>query len=145
MIRAMLAITELSEGVTIRANGYTLSPPPMTTRTPRIAVTLPPDVYDIITSLAQVQGVPRSRLVADIITQMGPPLARLSSILEAAKGAQSGVLEPMLDALNSIANDIDPYKDQLMDVLTAQAQKMGPNPRPCNTGVHSSTGRGSDA
>jgi hypothetical protein len=117
----------------------------MTTRTPRIAVTLPPDVYDIITSLSDVQGVPRSRLISDIITQMAPPLARLASILEAAKGAQSNVLEPMLEALNSIAAGIDPYEDQLMHVLASQAEKMAPNPRPCNTGVHSSTGRGSDA
>jgi len=117
----------------------------MTTRTPRIAVTLPPDVYDIITSLSDLQGVPRSRLIADIITQMAPPLSRLASILEAAKGAQSNALEPMLEALNSIASGIDPYEHQLMDVLSSQAEKMAPNPRPCNTGVHSSTGRGSDA
>jgi hypothetical protein len=76
---------------------------------------------------------------------MAPPLSRLASILEAAKGAQSNVLEPMLDALNSIASGIDPYEHQLMDVLSSQAEKMAPNPRPCNTGVHSPTGRGSDA
>jgi hypothetical protein len=117
----------------------------MTTRSPRIAVTLPPDVYDIITALSDVQGVPRSRLIADIITQMAPPLSRLASILEAAKGAQSNMLEPMLEALTSIASAIDPYQDQLMDVLSSQAEKTPANPRPCNTGVHSSPGRGSDA
>jgi predicted DNA-binding protein len=109
----------------------------MTTKSPRIQVSLPPDVYQTIENLSQLRGIPKSRVLSEIIVEMAPGLSRVALILNEAKNASSEVLGGMREAVHMLGEVIDPFEDELYRLADSERFKKALNPHICNTGVHS--------
>lgn len=109
----------------------------MSTKSPRIQVSLPPDVYQTIENLSQLRGIPKSRVLSEIIVEMSPGLTRVAAILNEARNASSEVLGGMREAVDMLGNVIDPFEESLNQLIDSERFKKAVNPHICNTGVHS--------
>lgn len=54
----------------------------MTTRSPRMSITLPTQVRDIIERIAVHSRTPAARLVAEVLTEASPVLERMAAAME---------------------------------------------------------------
>lgn len=63
----------------------------MPTLKPRIAVTLDPRVHNVIERLADLRGISRGSLVAELLTAVYEPMTRTVAFLEAAQDAPNHV------------------------------------------------------
>lgn len=58
---------------------------PNQTNSKRISISLPPDVYSVISDLSELQNKPMSRVVVELIQEMNPVLASLRDGLQEVK------------------------------------------------------------
>lgn len=116
----------------------------MSTKSPRIQVSLPPDVYETIEIISHFRKMPKSRVLSEIIVEMSPGLSRLASILKEAQNASSEVVGGMVSALDMLASTVAPMEQELYRLLDSDEFKKAINPPICNTGVHSLRKGGKD-
>jgi len=111
-------------------------------RSPRIAVTLPPDIYAAVKDLADLTDQPMSRLVAELATESAPYLARIAAQIRAIKETEAqkaayvnGILAQAETEARTAANTAF----NLLDRLAAppapggpprHAQRVGVAPQP---------------
>lgn len=57
----------------------------MTIQNPRIALTVPPDLNQILDDLARLQGIPKTKVILSILTEMQPILSDLRDALHSVK------------------------------------------------------------
>lgn len=119
----------------------------MPTVKPRVQVTLEPYDHEVIERLAALQGRTRGAVIADLLHEVTPALARTVALLEAAaeapeqvkKGLRS-VVESAHDELVQVAGDGLKQMDFLLSELSAPA---GANPHVVTRGSGSGETRGS--
>lgn len=63
----------------------------MPTAKPRVQVTLEPEVHDVIDRFARLQGRTRGAVIAELINEIAPSIARTIALLEAAQDAPNQV------------------------------------------------------
>lgn len=52
---------------------------------PRLNLTLPDSLNDVISELADLQGIPKTRIITDILLEIEPMLKQMSEALKAVK------------------------------------------------------------
>jgi len=78
----------------------------MPSKLPRIAVSLPPHVYETIKRLSELGGEPMSRIIADLIAATAEPLIRTVALLEAAAEAPKQVKEGLRNTVASMEREL---------------------------------------
>lgn len=96
----------------------------MPTIKPRFAVTCEPSTHEVIHRLAELQGRSRGAVVAELLDEIAPALARTVALLEAAAAAPQQVkdglraaVEKSHDDLVSVAGDSIAQMDILLETL----------------------------
>lgn len=119
----------------------------MPTVKPRFAVTCEPDTHEVIQRLADLQGRSRGAIVAELLDEVAPALARTVALLEAAAAAPQqvkaglrAVVEGVHDDLVEVAGDSVRQMDMILDALGA-----GANPHIVTRGSGSGSPRGSSS
>lgn len=110
----------------------------MSTRTPRIQVTLGEDAYGVVTRLAALQKRPRSTIVSEVINDLAPVLAQLIDTMEAAARVREenirGVRDASMEALDRMQSVVDDANDQF-SLLDELVRRAGDKPPCSNTGA----------
>lgn len=57
----------------------------MTIQNPRVALTVPPDLNQILDDLARLQGIPKTKVILSILMEMQPILSELRDALHNVK------------------------------------------------------------
>ena len=126
----------------------------MPATSPRINVTLPPEVYALYKAFAQVSGNSMSSMLAEIAVTSAPALERVLRVAVAAKEAEQARKDGMREAFQRAEAELQPLLDQASSTLgvalshieqattpkPAAAQRAGrrrPGPPASNTGVRS--------
>lgn len=126
----------------------------MPATSPRINVTLPPEIYALYKSFAQVSGNSMSSMLAEIAVTSAPALERVLRVVIAAKEAEQARKDGMKQAFQQAEAELQPLLDQASSTLgvalahieraatakPAEAQPAGrrrPGPPASNTGVRS--------
>lgn len=129
----------------------------MPTKKPRLILTLEPYLYRTLSRLAELQGAPKARFVAELLENIHPPLMRTVALLEAARDAPSHVKRGLVRVLEGVEVDLTAAAgdglgqlDWLLKTVPgaveegsagvcpeggAESPPKGKNPRSSNTGV----------
>ena len=75
---------------------------------PRIALTLPPHRYDLLTRLAKLQGNSRAGIITETMELVYPVLERVCVVLEAAHKAQESSQQGLRDAVSQAETELMP-------------------------------------
>lgn len=86
----------------------------MPTIKPRVTVMLEPDDYAVLAKLAELQGVSKSSLLADLWVQACPVMMRVAKLLSEAKSAQQSVKDGIRDATEAAILEVEPMANQIM-------------------------------
>lgn len=86
----------------------------MPTIKPRVTVQLEPEDYQILATLAELQGVSKSSLLADLWASACPVMIRVAKLLQEAKNAQESVKDGIREATESALLEIQPMANQVM-------------------------------
>lgn len=78
----------------------------MPSKLPRIAVSLPPHVYETIKRMSELGGEPMSRIIADLITATAEPLMRTVALLEAAAEAPKQVRDGLRQTVADMEREL---------------------------------------
>lgn len=117
----------------------------MPTDKPRITVTLSDPTFQVIARMAELGGVSRGSVVADMLETVAPVLGRTVAVLEAAQEAPKSLKEGLVKVAESVQNDLaaslgdaslqmDAFLSELTEA-SKQAKRGGPPVS--NTGVRS--------
>lgn len=71
----------------------------MSTNNPRVHVTLPPSLHDLVGKMARAQRVSRSQVLRELLEAAEPALQRVVALMEAAERAKGAVREEFGDSL----------------------------------------------
>lgn len=71
----------------------------MPTHKPRLTITLPPHIEEVVTRLADLQGRSRSAVIVDVLEAVHRPWLRSCALLEAAREAPGEVTREVMDAI----------------------------------------------
>lgn len=120
----------------------------MPTAKPRIAVTLNDPTFQVIARMAELQGVSRGAVVADLLESVAPVLARTVSLLEAAQEAPRSAKEGLIRVAESVQGDLAGklgdamlQMDAFLGEISAASGGHGEGQPPySNTGVRSGNG-----
>ena len=110
----------------------------MPTKKPRIAITLEPHYYEIVSRLSQLTGDPKSKILSELFETVAEPLMRTVALLEAAQSAPAQVkaglrstVEQIEKELTEVAGTSMGQMDWLIDMLRGGSQAAaGERPRP---------------
>lgn len=92
---------------------------PNQTSSKRISISLPPDVYAMVSDLADLQGKPMSRVVVELLTEMTPVLSLLSEGLrEVEKSSNKSEL------LKQIGFDLLMNSNEKLGEFSSELQKI---------------------
>lgn len=86
----------------------------MPTVKPRIAITLEPEQHEVLARLAALQGRPMSRVVAELVAEFTPVLARVVGTMEAAVHAQASVRANIRKAVDEAEASILPHAEAVL-------------------------------
>lgn len=86
----------------------------MPTAKPRLAITLEPEQHEVLARLAALQGRPMSRVVAELVAEFTPILARLVGTMEAAANAQASVRANIRRAVDDAESSILPHAEAVL-------------------------------
>lgn len=96
----------------------------MPTVKPRFVVTCEPDTHEVLQRLADLQGRSRGAIVAELLDEVAPALARTVALLEAAAAAPEqvkaglrAVVEGVYDDLVEVTGDGVRQMDMILDAL----------------------------
>lgn len=78
----------------------------MPTKKPRFAITCNPTTHEVVSRLAVLQGKSRGAVVAELLDEVAPILARTVSLLEAAAAAPKQVKDGLRSVLESVHDDL---------------------------------------
>lgn len=99
----------------------------MPTVKPRFVVTCEPDTHEVLQRLADLQGRSRGAVVAELLDEVAPALARTVALLEAAAAAPEqvkaglrAVVESVHDDLVEVAGDGVRQMDMILDALESK-------------------------
>lgn len=110
----------------------------MATKKTRITISLDPRIYEAYKDFAAIEGKPPATVIASMLTDTSPAIARSVLLFRAAKQSSNQTREGMLKGLEQGINDLktaighvipDPVLFEYMDALSE------PSPRPSNTGA----------
>lgn len=91
----------------------------MSTREPRVAVTLPVGIKNIYKNTADVMGISMSKLIAQMLTQAAPSVAELGSIVTDAESPIHA-----LNGLSELSGTVnDEIQGEIFDVIDSEFQK----------------------
>jgi hypothetical protein len=110
----------------------------MPTAKPRLTITFPPELYGVLSDLAELRGVSKSAVVTEMLEAAMPVMQRVSTILRAARDADRGALEQYVDSLEQAEQTLSPLLAAAIDQLDLP---LPSEPPPSNTGVTSPTVR----
>lgn len=86
----------------------------MPTAKPRIAITLEPEQHAVLARLAALQRRPMSRVVAELVAEFTPILARVVGTMEAAVHAQESVKANIRRAVDEAEATILPHAEAVL-------------------------------
>ena len=73
---------------------------------PRIAIYLPPHVYETIKRLSELNGEPMSRIVAELVEAVAEPLMRTVALLEAAASAPQQIRDGLRGTVETMEREL---------------------------------------
>lgn len=73
---------------------------------PRIAIYLPPHVYETIKRLSELNGEPMSRIVAELVEAVSEPLIRTVALLEAAASAPQQIKDGLRGTMQTMEREL---------------------------------------
>lgn len=117
----------------------------MPTVKPRIAVTLPQETFDVLARLAELQNRSRGSVVAELLVEITPPLARTVALLEAAFAAPDQVKQGLRSVVEGVHRELVAVSGDginQMDMLLEQLKAM---PDDGSTPVPVTRGSGTDS
>ena len=109
---------------------------PLPSNKPRINLTLEPELYDLITELAELREVSRSAIVVDMLDAAEPTMRRLLTTLRAFMSAQEQSQQEFLANLEEAERVLSPMVAAALDQLEMPGLEEGEPPH-SNTGVTS--------
>jgi hypothetical protein len=80
----------------------------MPATSPRITISLDPADHETLRRLADLQGVPMSRIVREFVREVGPILHQLADTLEAAQKAEASASIRFRQAAEEAERDLAP-------------------------------------
>lgn len=78
----------------------------MPTTKPRVQVTMEPHDHEVIARLAKLQGRTRGAVIADLLHEVIPALARTVALLEAAAAAPEQVKKGLRSVVDSVHDEL---------------------------------------
>ncbi|MGU2492396.1 hypothetical protein ACTVY9_32370, partial [Pseudomonas aeruginosa] len=78
----------------------------MPTTKPRVQVTMEPHDHEVIARLAKLQGRTRGAVIADLLHEVIPALARTVALLEAAASAPEQVKKGLRSVVDSVHDEL---------------------------------------
>ena len=121
----------------------------MSTKVPRIQVTLSEDSYALITRLAELQNGSRSAIIAELVDDVAPQLSEMLKILEKAAAVRADKLEEVREASTTLLDLMRPHAEAAAahwsahsDLVEASSDPDGGGPPSSNTGVTSALSDG---
>ena len=78
----------------------------MPTKKPRLNLSLPVEINETITRLAELQGRSRPSIVLDMLQAIHEPLMRTVALLEAAREAPKEVIEGLSGVVEEVASEL---------------------------------------
>lgn len=78
----------------------------MPTAKPRIAITLPPHTHEVIRRLAELNGQPMSKIVAELVEAVSEPLTRTVALLEAAAAAPKQIKDGLRGTVQAMEREL---------------------------------------
>jgi hypothetical protein len=85
----------------------------MPSRAPRIALTVPDDLDDLLERVSDLQGVPKTKVILNLLVELKPTLQHLILALEAVKANKdpSSILMSMTShLLADLSNEISTFQ-----------------------------------
>ncbi len=110
----------------------------MATKTPRIQVTLSGDAFALVSRLADLQQSSRSRIIAELVDDLSPPMTALVEMMEAAAKVREENVQGIRDASMEALDRLQPLLDQAeeeMGLLDLMLKRGVEEPPTSNTGV----------
>ena len=107
----------------------------MPTKKPRVAVTLNPSTYEVVTELAKLQARSPGSVIAELLETVEEPLRKLAALLQAAQEAPQDFRHRLAGILMEQSVDIDNQLAATMHTLFDPPEVA--NPHPYNMGVRS--------
>jgi len=96
----------------------------MATQKPRITVTLEPHVYEVLTTLSELQGSPRARIISELLESVTPVFERTCYVLQMAQKAKSGVNDDIRESLVRSEAKIQAMMDDAMGQFDIFAESL---------------------
>jgi repressor of nif and glnA expression len=90
----------------------------MTIQNPRVALTVPPDLNQILDDLARLQGIPKTKVILSILTEMQPILSELRDALHNVKTSSDPKSVLMSFGLSAVTNATKATADLASEVGT---------------------------
>lgn len=116
----------------------------MPSNKPRINLTVPQNLNETLTRLADLQGCSRGAVVLDLLEAVHQPLMRTVALLEAAQSAPMQVRQGLRETVEQMERELNAQvgggvsqMDMLLQAL--QGQNGGEQPPHGNTGVRSTS------
>lgn len=78
----------------------------MPTLKPRITITVSENAYEVITRMAKLQGISKSKVVGDLLDSVAPALTRTVALLEAAADAPKQVREGLRSVVENTHDEL---------------------------------------
>jgi hypothetical protein len=90
----------------------------MTIQNPRVALTVPPELNQILDDLARLQGIPKTKVILSILTEMKPILSELRDALHNVKTSSDPQSVLRSFGLSSVTNATKATADLASEVAT---------------------------
>ena len=121
----------------------------MPTTNPRINVTLSPSTDALVRRLATFQRVSKSQVLRELLIAAEPALQRVAALMEAAEGAQKGVLQGLATGLEKaqgkaeldLAEQLRAVESMTADLVDLAEQVRGRRPARASALVGARAGR----
>ena len=89
----------------------------MATTKPRLTITLDPHTYLVLSTLANLQGESRSKIITDLLDSVVPVLERTARIIQIAKTAETTVTDDMRNAFTASEKKLEKMMNDAMGEL----------------------------
>lgn len=117
----------------------------MPTAKPRIAVTLPQETFDVLARLADLQDRSRGSVVAELLIEITPPLARTVALLEAAFAAPDQVKQGLRSVVEGVHQELVAVSGDGINQLDMLLEHLQSLPEDGSTPVSVTRGSGMDS
>lgn len=101
----------------------------MPTKPKRVAITLSPATYTIIAKLGSLQHKPMSRVVAELVDEIAPAMARVADLLEQVTKNRDNLPKDVIARLGALEDLMEHTSEFAMDRLNAAVTPKPAEPR----------------